>query len=348
NGGGAGPTASASDAARTKAGPAVVPGADAGHTGDFGAAATDVSRKPAGWKAWKTKVEDGPVECVLADTSLVCGGPRRITVLDAANGERRWRTEPGGTDSGPASVAAVIGTTVYAFQDGALVALGLDDGARKWREPLPEGTQVTDSVQSDGVLYYATRATGTGTSRLLAHQLTGKQTRKWDKPWDDPADEPELSFADGRLVAVGDGVTVLKGADGARLAAVGAGDITCRTPVLKGKELLCAGSNGLTVVDVTAPQNRRTLADGLDIAYRPVVSRDGKVVVSGRYRVYAFGLADGKQYWASYDGGETMGDGGGLAVAGDMAVGVAEETVVGFALVAVGEATSGGSLLPSE
>ncbi|MFB6874655.1 protein kinase [Streptomyces sp. NPDC056323] len=348
SGGGAVPTASASDAARTKAGPAAVPGADAGHTGDFGAAATDVSRKPADWKAWKAKIENGPVECVLADTSLVCGGPQRITVLDAANGEQRWRTEPGGAGSGPASVAAVIGTTVYAFQDGALVALGLDDGARKWREPLPDGTRATDSVQSDGVLYYATRATDTGAARIIAHQLTGRQTRKWDKPWDDPADEPELSFADGRLVAVGDGVTVLKGADGARLAAIGAGDITCRTPVLKGKELLCAGSNGLTVVDVTAPQNRRTLADGLDIAYRPVVSRDGKVVVSGRYRVYAFGLADGRQYWASYDGGESMGDGGGLAVAGDSAVVVEDDNIVAFAMASEGEAQDAGSRLPTE
>lgn len=300
-GGGARPTASASDAVRTKAGPAVIPGADAGHTGDFGAAATDVSAKPADYKAWKAKVENGPVKCVLAGASLACGGPRRITVLDAANGEQRWRTEPGRAGSGPASVAAVIGTTVYAFQDGALVAFGLDDGARKWRESLPEGARVTDSVQSGGVLYYATRAAATGAARILAHQLTGRQTRKWDKPWGDPADEAELSFADGRLVAVGDGVTVLKSEDGARLAAIGAGDLTCRTPVLKGKELLCAGSDGLTVVDVTAPQNRRSVAAGVDIAYRPAVSRDGKVVVSSRTRVYAFGLADGRQYWATYD-----------------------------------------------
>lgn len=230
SGGGAGPTASASDAARTKAGPAVVPGADAGHTGDFGAAATDVSRKPADWKAWKAKIDNGPVECVLADTSLVCGGPQRITVLDAANGEQRWRTEPGGAGSGPASVAAVIGTTVYAFQDGALVALGLDDGARKWREPLPEGTRVTDSVQSDGVLYYATRATGTGASRLLAHRLTGSHTAVWDKPWSDRATTAQLALADGRLVAVGAGITVLKSADGTPLADVAADDVTCRTP----------------------------------------------------------------------------------------------------------------------
>lgn len=55
---------------------------------------------------------------------------------------------------------------------------------------------------------------------------------------------------------------------------------------------------------MTAPQNRRSVAAGVDIAYRPAVSRDGKVVVSSRTRVYAFGLADGRQYWATYDDGD--------------------------------------------
>ncbi|WP_406740356.1 protein kinase domain-containing protein [Streptomyces atratus] len=300
-GGGAQPTASASDAVRTEAGPAVIPGADAGRTGDFGAAAADVSGKPEGWQPWHVRIANGRVECVLADTSLVCGGPQRITVLDAANGKRRWQTGPGRAGTGPASVAAVTGTTVYAFEDGALVALGLADGAEKWREPLAGGARVTDSVQSDGVLYYATRTTGTGAARIFAHQLTGTHTRKWDKPWDDPADEGELLFADGRLVAVGDAVTVLKGTDGARSGSTGPGDVTCRTPVLKGRALLCAGPNGLTVVDVTAPQNRRTVADGVDIAYRPAVTRDGTVVLSAEERVYAFGLADGRQNWATPD-----------------------------------------------
>jgi outer membrane protein assembly factor BamB len=349
-GGGARPTASASGAARTKAGPAVIPGADAGHTGDFGAAATDVSARPAGWKVWSNRIEKGSVRCVLAGASLVCGGPQRITVLDAANGRRRWRTEPGTAGSAPASVAAVIGTTVYAFHDGALVALGLDDGARKWREPLPEGARVTGSVQSDGVLYYATRATGRGAARLFAHRLTGQQARKWDKPWDDPADEAELSFADGRLVAVGDGVTVLKAADGARQAAIAAGEITCRTPVLKGRELLCSGSDGLTVVDVTAPQNRRSVAAGVDIAYRPAVSRDGKVVVSSRNRVYAFGLADGRQYWATYDDGADGGlnVSGAPVVAGDSAVVMGEQGIDAFAMDSTGEADETGSSLPTE
>ncbi|MER5847272.1 protein kinase [Streptomyces sp. NPDC002012] len=336
-GGAAHPTASASDAERTEAGPAVIPGADAGHTGDFGAAAADLATRPAGWKAWTTSVEDGPAECVLADTSLVCGGPRGITVLDAANGKRRWQTPPGRTGTGPASVAAVIGTTVYAFQDGALLARGLADGAEQWREPLPGHARVTDSVQSGGVLYYATKATGTGGAQILARELTGKHALKWHKTWDDPAAEDALAFADGRLVATGDGVTVLKGADGTRLSGIAAGDVSCRMPVLKGKELLCSGSNGLTVVDVTAPQNRRSIAAGVDIAYRPALSHDGKVVVSSRTRTYAFGLSDGRQYWATYEGGQGMETVGRPSVVGDRALVVGGRKVEVIDMAAEGD-----------
>ncbi|MFF2405909.1 protein kinase [Streptomyces sp. NPDC058092] len=343
-GGGARPTASAPDSVRTGAGPAVVPDADAGRTGDFGAAAADVSRKPAGWKAWKAKIADGPVECVLAGASLVCGGPQRITVLDAANGRRKWQTPPGKTSAGPASVAGVLGTTVYAFEDGALVALGLADGAEKWREPLADGARVADSVQSDGVLYYVTRTPGTGAGRIVAQRLTGGHERAWDKPWDDPAPEAELLLAEGRLVAVGDGVTILKSADGTRLGGIGAGDVTCRTPVLKGKALLCAGSNGLTVIDAAAPQNRRTLADGVDIAYRPAVSHDGKVVLSSRQRVYVITLADGELIWATNDASEGLETEGAPIVVGDKAFVVAGYGVGSYRLAAAQEENLGSKM----
>ncbi|MEU9759657.1 protein kinase [Streptomyces sp. NPDC047987] len=331
------PSASASAAARRGGGAVVVPGADAGRTGDFGAAAADLAARPAGWKPWAVKIEDGPAQCVLADTSLVCGGPRRITTLDAASGRQRWETPPGRTGTGPASVAAVIGTTVYAFENGALVARGLTDGAERWREPLPAGARVTDSVESGGVLYYATTPGGTGRAHVAARALAGGHALRWEEEWDDPADGAELAFADGRLVATGDGVTVLKGADGSRLGGVPAGEIACRTPVLKGRQLLCSGSDGLTVVDVTAPENRRSVAAGVDIAYRPALSRDGKVVVSSRTRTYAFGLSDGRQYWGTYEGGEGMNIFGRPSVVGGRALVVGERKVEPVDLAAEGD-----------
>ncbi|MFF9572498.1 protein kinase [Streptomyces sp. NPDC014685] len=315
--GGRSASGSASEAARARTGPVVIPGADVGHTGDFGTAAADITRKPTGWRAWKTRIADGPVSCVLADDSLVCGGPQRVTTLDAADGERRWQSPPG---TGPASVAAVVGTTVYAFEDGALVARGLADGAEKWRDPLPSGTRAAASVQADGVVYYAARPTGTGPSRLIAHRLTGSHRTLWNQPWNDRAAAPELALADGRLVAVGAGITVLKSGDGTPLSTVGAGDVTCRTPVLKGKDLLCSGPDGLTVVDVTAPSRRHSYAPGVDIAYRPAVSRDGRVVISDKKQVYALSLSNGGLIWSTDEASEGLETQGAPFLAGERVV----------------------------
>ncbi|MEV8455422.1 serine/threonine-protein kinase [Streptomyces sp. NPDC052095] len=340
----AGPSASAPGAVRTATGPVVVPGADPGHTGDFGAAGADIAGKPAGWRAWKTRIGDGPVACVQAGATLVCGGPQRVTALDAATGGRRWRTAPAG---GPASVGGVVGTTVYAFEGGALVARGLADGAEKWREPLPSGTRATASVLSDGVLYYAVRSTGAGASRLLAHRLTGSHRAVWDKPWNDRSTTAELALADGRFVAAGAGITVLKSADGAPLATVAPGAVTCRTPVLTGRDLLCSGPDGLTVVDVTNPDSRRSYAPGVDIAYRPAVSRDGTVVIGDTKQVRALRLSDGGPVWSTEDLGEGLEIAGAPALAGDRVVvlGGQGTEALGLAAPATGNADSQGSKL---
>ncbi|WP_335935601.1 protein kinase domain-containing protein [Streptomyces sp. PTD5-9] len=337
-------SASASPSGAAGAGAVVVPGADPGRTGDFGAAAAALATRPAGWQAWRTRIEDGPAECVLADATLVCGGPRRVTALDATNGKQRWQAPPGRTGAGPASVAAVVGATVYAFEDGALVARDLADGTERRREPFLAGARVVDSVASGRVLYYVTRTgagadtAGTGRSRVVARELSAAHPVIWDTAQDGPAGATALALADGRLVVAGDGVTVLNAADGRRLASVPAGEISCRMPVLKGKRLLCAGPLGLSVMDVTAPGDRRWVAEGLDVAFPPVLSRDGKVVVSSRTTTYAFGLSDGRQYWATKYGGtdglETMGRpslvGDRLLVVGKQSVAVADLATEGY------------------
>ncbi|MFJ2896633.1 protein kinase [Streptomyces sp. NPDC087218] len=336
-GGAGGPTASASGAVRTAAYPAVHPGGDAGRTGDFGKAATELAARPAGWKPWKVRIKGGPAKCVLADTALVCGGSPRVTALEAATGKRRWQSPPGRAGTAPSSVAAVVGTTVYAFEDGALVARALSDGAERWREPLPAGARVTDSVPSGTVLYYALKAAGTGGARIVARELTGKHAVTWDEEWADPGDGAALAFSDGRLVVAGDGVTVLKGADGSRLSAVGAGEVSCRMPVLKGRMLLCAGSDGLTVADATDLRDRRSVAAGVDIVYRPALSDDGKAVVGSRTGTYAFGVADGRQYWATYEGGEGLEMVGPSVLIGDRAFVVGDRKLDGIDMDTEGE-----------
>ncbi|MFF7336572.1 protein kinase [Streptomyces sp. NPDC008163] len=296
-------------------GQVVFPGADPGRSGDFGTAAADVAARPEGWRAWHAQVDDGRVACVYAGTSVVCAGPRRITVLGAADGKRLWRGAR--TESGPTSVAAVHDHTVYAFEGGALVARALSDGAEKWREPLPDGAAVADSVQSGGTLYYATRARGSATARLTARRLTGDHGRLWGKEWRERSGTPELLLADGRLVAAGDAVTVLKASDGTRVAESGT---TCRTPALKGRRLLCAGADGLTVLDVASPGKRRTLLPGVDIAYRPALGPDDTVVVSSRDRIYGVDLGSGEMRWATCECDEYPSESGAPFVVGDRAM----------------------------
>ncbi|OKJ02490.1 hypothetical protein AMK18_13930 [Streptomyces sp. CB01249] len=328
--GAAWPTASAGGA-----GQVVFPGADPGRTGDFGTAAADVSTRPEGWRAWHTQVDDGPVACVYAGTSVVCAGPRRITALASADGKRLWRGAR--TASGPTSVAAVLDGTVYAFEGGALVARALSDGTEKWREPLPDGVAAADSVQSGDTLYYATKARGAATGRLTARRLTGDRARLWDKEWREPSDTPELLLADGRLVAAGDAVTVLRASDGSRVAESGT---PCRTPALKGSRLLCPGPDGLTVADVTSPGKRRTLVPGVDLAYRPALASDGTVVVSSRNRIFGVDLASGKTRWSTCDCDDAMAQSGAPFIVGDRAM-----IVQGYGPGAV-PLTSEGEVLP--
>ncbi|MEV5602400.1 protein kinase [Streptomyces sp. NPDC052299] len=307
--GGARPTASAG------AGRVVFPGADPGRTGDFGTAAADVATRPEGWRTWHTQVDDGRVECVHAGASVVCAGPRRITALAAADGKRLWRGAR--TESGPTSVAAVLDGTVYAFEGGALVARALSDGAEKWRDRLPDGVAAVDSAQSGDTLYYATRARGSATGRLTARRLTGGRDRIWDEEWRETSETPELLLDDGRLVAAGDAVTVLKASDGARVAESGT---PCRTPALKGRRLLCASADGLTVLDVTSPGKRRTLLPGVNIAYRPALASGDTVVVSSADRIYGVDLASGGTRWSTCDCDEAMAQSGAPFVVGDRAV----------------------------
>ncbi|MFC8539006.1 protein kinase [Streptomyces sp. NPDC057249] len=338
-GGGARPTASASGAVSTEgAGQVVFPHADPGRTGDFGAAAADIATRPEGWRAWHTRVDDGRVECVYADASVVCAGPRRITALAAADGKRLWRGAR--TASGPTSVAAVLDGTVYAFEGGALVARGLSDGAEKWRVRLPDGVAVADSVQSGGTLYYATRARGSATGRLVARRLTGDHGRLWDEEWREPSETSELLLDDGRLVAAGDAVTVVKASDGTRVSAA---DAACRTPALKGRRLFCPGPDGLAVADVTSPGKRRTLLPGVEIAYRPALAADGTVVVSSPDRVYAVEPASGEVRWATCECDELVAHSGVPFVVGDRVMIVQDFGPTGVPLDSEGEAEPRGA-----
>lgn len=303
----------------------MIPGADAGHTGDFGARGADAALRPEGWRPWANPRKIAENGCVLVDSTLACSGRRGVTALDASSGAQRWTVpEPrSASTAGTAGheIAAVEAGTVYAFMGDALVGLRLTDGKEIWRKALPEGHVGMGPVHAGGVLYYVARTEGGSRGALVAQQLTGARPEKWRRPYSEF--DFTLAAAGGRLVAVGSGVEVFDPKTGEPAQGAVAGDGGCGHPVLTGRELLCSGEDGITVLNLSDPSAGRTIGDGVPSRIRPAVSHDGTVVMSDGKDAYAFGLADGRQLWSTVStyGGEADADemliSGGSVLLGD-------------------------------
>ncbi|MFE4688452.1 PQQ-binding-like beta-propeller repeat protein [Streptomyces sp. NPDC056749] len=296
---GGGPATPGPTTSRAGTGGVVVPEADAGRTGDFGSRGADEDFRPAGWRPWKHEKKVAENGCVLADPVLVCSGGPGVTALDASSGEQRWTVpEPrGAATPGTAghSIAAVEAGTVYAFMGDALVGLRLEDGKEVWRKALPDGYIGMGPVYADGVLHYVAQREGGSGGTLVAQQLTAARPEKWHRPYAEFAFT--LTAVGGRLLATGSGVDVFDPETGEPQAWDAAVNTGCGHPVLTGEELLCSGEDGLTVLDLSDPSKRRTIAEGVPIRVRPALSRDGTVVVSTGEEAYAYRLADGEELW---------------------------------------------------
>ncbi|MFJ2703013.1 protein kinase [Streptomyces sp. NPDC087428] len=291
-----------------------LPRADSGRTGDFGEAATDQSARPAGWKAWKATVEGGSGGCSFAESSLLCGGPKGVTALDAADGTRRWRTPKGARDAGPALVAGFTEGTVYAFVGQALVGYRITDGQERWRAKLPAGHTGSAAVQDGDTLYYVTGGGTAATGRLAARRLTGDRRELWNKPYD--GTRPALVADDGRLVVVAGDTRIVDGTTGTVKERLSANDFPCRDPALRDRLLVCraAGTGVAVMKDVTRPGEHRIIAQEMAVRDPVALTDDGTVVVAGDDRLYTFDAADGRPKWPQ----DRFADGGGEpSVAGD-------------------------------
>ncbi|MGW1812328.1 serine/threonine-protein kinase [Streptomyces sp. NPDC002125] len=316
---GGGATSPGPSASRTGGPGVVIPGADAGHTGDFGTRGADVAFRPEGWRPWKQEKKVAENGCVLADAVLVCSGGPGVTGLDASSGEQLWNVpEPRGAATlGTAghSIAAVEAGTVYAFMGDALVGLSVEAGKEVWRKALPDGYIGMGPVYADGVLHYVAQREGGSAGTLVAQQLTGARPEKWRRPYAEF--DFTLMTGGGRLVAVGSGIDVFDPDTGERQEWDPAGYTGCGYPVLTKKELLCSGEDGLTVLDLSDPTKRRTIAEGVPIRVRPALSDDGTVVVSTGVEAYAYGLADGKQLWNTVEKYDVEIEIGDVLISGD-------------------------------
>src|SRR3546814_720864 len=90
---------------------------------------------------------------------MVRTGDGRIYALDAANGERRWVYDQGSVPllslRGNGSMLAANGVLFFGSDDGKLVALRQDNGAKLWEQKLASGegrTEIDRLIDADGAI----------------------------------------------------------------------------------------------------------------------------------------------------------------------------------------------------
>ena len=98
-----------------------------------------------------TQVLAAPV--IAGDLVVVRGGDGRVYALDAATGKRRWVYDQGNVPllsiRGNGALLVANGVVFFGSDDGLLVALRLDTGAKLWDERLASGEGRTDIERLD-------------------------------------------------------------------------------------------------------------------------------------------------------------------------------------------------------
>jgi outer membrane protein assembly factor BamB len=110
------------------------------------------------WEAEvSSEVMASPV--IVGDLVMVRTGDGRIYALDAASGERRWVYDQGSVPllslRGNGAMLAANGVLFFGSDDGKLVALRLDNGAKLWEQKLASGegrTEIDRLIDADGAI----------------------------------------------------------------------------------------------------------------------------------------------------------------------------------------------------
>lgn len=90
---------------------------------------------------------------IVGDLVVVRGGDGRVYALDAATGKRRWVYDQGNVPllsvRGNGALLVANGVVFFGSDDGLLVALRLDNGAKLWEQRLASGEGRTDIERLD-------------------------------------------------------------------------------------------------------------------------------------------------------------------------------------------------------
>ncbi|MEU7071865.1 protein kinase [Streptomyces narbonensis] len=310
----AGPSASTSAAPTASGNPApqtlsrvVLPYGGAGHTNDFGKAATDRSHRPAGWSPWTARTDATDGACSLSPKVLVCAGTGGALVgLNAADGHKLWslpaRTNADGLRAS-AQYPAVVGDRVYVTGAEGVVAYGLQDGRKLGAVPGPGADwAVKGSDFTDGVLYttYINLWEEKQAGLVTAVRLGGEGKQVGQELWRSPLGAlPEQPVAaNGRVyVPLGIVPVALDAATGKETAR---GPEGCQrfTVHEKSGSLLCPDTQGgVTVLDGTTLRAERSFGAGVTAG--PAVNADGLVAVVSGAQLITYDLASGRERWST-------------------------------------------------
>ncbi|MFF8839818.1 protein kinase [Streptomyces sp. NPDC015130] len=332
----AAPTASGNPAPQTLS-QVVLPYGGAGHTNDFGTAATSRSHRPAGWSPWTARTDATDGACSLSPKVLVCAGTGGALVgLNAADGRELWsvpaRTNADGLRAS-AQYPAIVGDRVYVTGAEGVVAYGLQDGGKRGTVAGPGADwAVKGSDFTDGVLYttYINLWEGKQAGLVTAVRLGGEGKQVGRELWRSPLDAlPEQPVAANGKVYVPLGVVpvALDAATGEETAR---GPEGCQrfTVHEKSGSLLCLDTrSGVTVLDGTTLRVVRSFGTGVTAG--PAVNADGLVAVVSNQRVVTYDLASGRERWSAqapvWQDAQAL-----VYFAGDRVVTVAKDAVLSY------------------
>ncbi|MFC9703628.1 protein kinase [Streptomyces sp. NPDC056943] len=178
-----------------------IPGVDERGLADAsGVVPQNTAQRPAGWKAWKTKLGSPAFGCSAGEKVLVCRTTDgRYEALDPASGKKLWAV-PRAENSPPETYwtgkgfpHTAGGATRPTVHDGSVVLVAAESvqvrdartGAVRWEKPAlgPQGFFETRPVVGDGIVFVATEVAEDNTwvrAALTAFSLAdGKQL--WSK-----------------------------------------------------------------------------------------------------------------------------------------------------------------------
>ncbi len=242
-------------------------------------------------------------DLILADDT---GRVRAI----APDGEVQWAMTITQATRGSHGTPAIANDTVYiGAYDGALSALDLETGKRRWRTELGDAIGASPTYYN-GSLYVAVEHAAPSGSVVAVNAATGDVQWRDSRPTDHPHSTVALDREHGRLLfGSNDGYCYawsFPGLEQVWRYDTG-GDVKAPIAVADGTAIVPSWAETVTAVDVTDGSEQWTFEADADVMCAPAV-HDGTVYVGSHDdRVYALDLESGEEQWRYDTGGWIIG-----------------------------------------